>query len=211
MHLLLFMTSYNYRIACFFTGVSTIYKLPHGALSMEIAFVGYSNSGKSSVINSITNSKKLTKTSSIPGNTKCINLFTIQPGIQFIDFPGYGYSKIVKNQETYWYDVICQYLKVRRNLKGLVLITDIRHIVKYLDYQIIKYALNLNVPILVLLNKSDKLSKNTQKEKLRFIHDHIKRIFLKSKYLRIEIFSSTKRYGIDTVKKIFNVWLSNKN
>lgn len=180
-------------------------------LSIEVAFVGYSNSGKSSAINAITNVKQLTKVSSIPGNTKFIHLFEVTSKVRFVDFPGYGYSENFKNKGIYWYDVICQYLKKRSNLKGLILIMDVRHILKTLDYNVIKHALELNIPLLVLLNKSDKLSKSAQKIKLRLLSDIIKRMFVRFQFLEIKLFSSTKKYGVNSVKGILDIWLDQKN
>lgn len=204
------MIMYNYQVASFLFSIPAICNLPNDKLGAEIAFVGYSNSGKSSVINALTNSKKLTKVSRTPGNTKYINFFEIKKGIRLIDFPGYGYSKTSKIPEKYWYDIVCQYLKKRENLRGLILIMDIRHAIKCLDYEIIQYALMLNIPILTLLNKSDKLSKCTQQKKLQLIKKQIKKNFLISQCISVEVFSSVKKYGIESMKKVINFWLSHK-
>lgn len=204
------MIVYNYCVSYFFMSVPTIYDLPNDQISIEIAFIGYSNSGKSSVINALTNSKKLAKVSNTPGSTKYINLFEIKPNVRIIDFPGYGFSKTIKVGEKYWYNVLCQYLKRRKNLKGLVLIMDIRHAIKYLDYKIIEQALKLNIKILLLLNKSDKISKCSQKIQCQLIQNKIKEMFcIIPKSMNIEIFSSVKKYGIESLKKVLNNWFSN--
>lgn len=201
------MRVYNYCNFYFLNSIPTINRLPCDKSSVEIAFVGYSNSGKSSVINTLTNFKKLTKVSSMPGNTKYINLFEMISKIRFVDFPGYGYSKNLGHRGIYWYNIICQYVKKRRNLKGLVLIMDIRHVIKHLDYALLECALKLDVPMLVLLNKSDKLSKNKQQVQLKLVSDKINSISVIAQFLQIKFFSSTKKHGVDSVRNIINLWL----
>lgn len=199
-------------IPYFVTSVPTVYSLLNNGISniSEIAFVGYSNSGKSSVINTLANLKKLTKVSSIPGSTRSINLFKIGPELRLLDFPGYGYYKRCMENKIDWHYAICQYLKHRDNLKGLILIMDIRHAIKSLDQEIINQALTLNIPILALLNKSDKLSKNNRKIKFQLIQKKLKNIFSNTlKYVYIEIFSSVKKcYEIESVKKILNFMIN---
>lgn len=204
------MITINYNTAYYLKSVSSILNLPREEMNIEIAFIGYVNSGKSSAINAVTNVKKLTKVSRVPGNTKYINLFEIKPGMRLVDFPGYGYSRNVKIKKEYWYNIIQKYLKRRRNLKGLILIMDVRHAIKYLDQKMIGYVLKLKIPMLVLLSKSDKISKDAQNIKLHVIQNKIKRMFLTSQCIQMEIFSSAKKYGIVSVRKKIDFWLIHK-
>ena len=135
--------------------------LPEDAGS-EIAFCGRSNCGKSSVLNAITNNKKLAKTSKTPGRTQSINVFEIDKNKQFkiIDLPGYGYAKVSKSIRADWGVSIDNYLNKRKCLKALVIIMDIRQPLKEDDLTLINWCEANNLPLIVLLNKSDKLSKN---------------------------------------------------
>ena len=135
--------------------------LPEDAGS-EIAFCGRSNCGKSSVLNAITNNKKLAKTSKTPGRTQSINVFEIDKNKQFkiIDLPGYGYAIVSKSIRADWGVSIDNYLNKRKCLKALVIIMDIRHPLKEDDLTLINWCEANNLPLIVLLNKSDKLSKN---------------------------------------------------
>ncbi|URJ27794.1 ribosome biogenesis GTP-binding protein YihA/YsxC [Candidatus Blochmanniella camponoti] len=196
---------YDYHVTYFLVSVPSVYCLPNEKIGMEVAFVGYSNSGKSSAINALTYQKKLTKVSKTPGCTQLINLFEVSPSIRLIDFPGYGYAKKTKKSKNYWHDVICKYLKKRENLKGLILIMDIRHPIKDLDQKIIESALSVDVPIYTLLSKSDKISKNIlQVTSKKIIHD-MQMMF--EKHIQVEPFSVVKKYGIQSLKRVLNNWL----
>ena len=147
--------------------------LPEDAGS-EIAFCGRSNCGKSSVLNAITNNKKLAKTSKTPGRTQSINVFEIDKKKQFkiIDLPGYGYAKVSKSIRADWGVSIDNYLNKRKCLKALVIIMDIRHPLKEDDLTLINWCEANNLPLIVLLNKSDKLSKNkASREQLLAINE----------------------------------------
>ena len=136
----------------------------------EIAFCGRSNCGKSSVLNAITNNKKLAKTSKTPGRTQSINVFKIDKdkNYKIIDLPGYGYAKVSKSMRADWGISIDNYLNKRKSLKALVIIMDIRHPFKDDDLTLINWCEAKDLPLIILLNKSDKLSKNkANHEKLK--------------------------------------------
>ena len=156
------MVSHNFLENSTFIGSYPSFEsLPEDAGS-EIAFCGRSNCGKSSVLNAITNNKKLAKTSKTPGRTQSINVFEIDKNKQFkiIDLPGYGYAKVSKSIRADWGVSIDNYLNKRKCLKALVIIMDIRHPLKEDDLTLINWCEANNLPLIVLLNKSDKLSKN---------------------------------------------------
>ena len=125
----------------------------------EIAFVGASNAGKSSAINAISNQKKLAKISKTPGKTKLFNFFKTKLGY-IVDFPGYGYSKVSKSQKKDWAKELPKYFSSRENLIGAVLFTDIRNPMRELDLTMFEMLATYDLPILIVLTKTDKVSKD---------------------------------------------------
>ena len=129
----------------------------------EIAFTGRSNVGKSSLINSLVNRKHLVKTSSTPGRTQLINFFIINKTISFVDLPGFGYAKVPDSVRKSWGPMIETYLSTRDTLKGVVLIMDIRRIPGIQELNFIEWLHYHHIPSILILTKSDKLSKIKQK------------------------------------------------
>ena len=129
----------------------------------EIAFTGRSNVGKSSLINSLVNRKHLVKTSSTPGRTQLINFFIINKTFSFVDLPGFGYAKVPDSVRKSWGPMIETYLSTRDTLKGVVLIMDIRRIPGILELNFIEWLHYYHIPSILILTKSDKLSKIKQK------------------------------------------------
>jgi len=133
------------------------------ALHPEAAFAGRSNVGKSSLINTLVNRKRLVKTSSTPGRTQLINFFLVNDGLSLVDLPGYGYAKVPASVKRNWGPMIETYLKGRETLKAVVLILDVRRIPGIEEQNFIDWLeLYHRTPILVL-TKADKLSKSAQK------------------------------------------------
>ena len=139
------------------------------ALHPEAAFAGRSNVGKSSLINTLVNRKRLVKTSSTPGRTQLINFFSVNDRLSLVDLPGYGYAKVPASVTRNWGPMIETYLKGRETLKAVVLIMDIRRIPRVEEQNFIDWlALYHRTPILVL-TKADKLSKSAQKKQRQAI------------------------------------------
>lgn len=139
------------------------------ALHPETAFAGRSNVGKSSLINTLVNRKRLVKTSSTPGRTQLINFFSVNDTLSLVDLPGYGYAKVPASVRRNWGPMIETYLKGRETLKAVVLILDIRRIPGIEEQNFIDWLkLYHRTPILVL-TKSDKLSKTAQKKQRQAI------------------------------------------
>lgn len=126
----------------------------------EIAFVGRSNVGKSSLINSLLRRKKLVKVSSNPGKTRTINFFTVNDEIMLVDLPGYGYAAVSKEEKIKWADMIETYLIKRINLKSVILLVDIRHKPTSDDEIMFDFIKYYNKSVIVIATKLDKISKN---------------------------------------------------
>ena len=126
----------------------------------EIALAGRSNVGKSSLINTILQRKNLARTSSSPGKTQTLNFYRINDDFYLVDVPGYGYAKVSKKQREEFGEMIQDYLETRAYLKGLILLIDGRHEPTADDIAMYDYAQYLNLPILVVATKMDKIKKN---------------------------------------------------
>ena len=135
---------------------------------VELAICGRSNSGKSSVLNMLANQKKLAKTSNTPGRTQSINFFYVNEDSskKLVDLPGYGYAKASKKIQKEWGQQITKYMASRKSLRGIILIMDVRHPLQESDLNFIAWCEQYNLPIQILLNKSDKLSKNKASQEL---------------------------------------------
>lgn len=144
----------------------------------EIAFIGRSNVGKSSLINSLCNRKNLARISQIPGKTQTINFYkatlkTLEPqelkNFYLVDLPGYGYAKTSKTNRTVWAKFIDEYFSRSRQLKFICLLVDMRHAPMDSDLQMFQNILEKNLPVLIVATKSDKLSKNERAKNLSVI------------------------------------------
>ncbi|HPF43218.1 MAG TPA: ribosome biogenesis GTP-binding protein YihA/YsxC [Syntrophomonadaceae bacterium] len=136
-------------------------QLPQGMLP-EIAIVGRSNVGKSSLINKTVNRKKLAKSSSTPGKTQTINYYLLNDELYLVDLPGYGYAKVSKAQKLKWQKMIGKYLRERQQLKGVILLLDIRHEPSENDLQMKDWLTQLEIPLLAIATKADKISRGAR-------------------------------------------------
>ena len=169
----------------------------------EVAFVGRSNAGKSTAINSITNRNSLAKTSKTPGRTQLINFFKVNENSRFVDLPGYGFAKASKEKQKSWNRLVTNYIKYRQSLKGVVLIIDIRRGFGEMDLMFLDFYLPLNKRLHILLTKADKLSK--QKQSL--ILNEAREIY--GSIATIQIFSGTKKIGISEAQDQVTKFLEN--
>ena len=126
----------------------------------EFAFVGRSNVGKSSLINSLCNQKSLAKASATPGKTRMINYFDINDSFRFVDLPGYGYAKVGKTHLDVWSGVLGEYLKQSTSLVTIFVLMDIRHTPSEQDRQMIDFLVYNQLPFMVIATKIDKLAKS---------------------------------------------------
>lgn len=145
----------------------------------EIVFIGRSNVGKSSLINSLTHRKNLARTSQTPGKTQTINFYKVELKISeenisyknfyLVDLPGYGYAKTSKTNRVTWAKFIEEYLMNSRELKFVCQLIDMRHAPMESDLKMLRWLIEKNLPVLIVATKSDKLSKNEQKKNLAAI------------------------------------------
>lgn len=133
--------------------------------NIEIVFAGRSNVGKSSAINKIFNRKNLARVSCVPGKTATINFYKAGD-IHFVDLPGYGYAKVSKSEKIRWSELIEGYFASIREISIVILLLDIRHKPSNLDIQMINFLIDNELPLIILLTKSDKLGKTKYKNRL---------------------------------------------
>lgn len=137
---------------------SEVSKCPNEPLP-EYAFIGRSNVGKSSLINMITNSKNLAKTSSRPGKTQLINHFKINLNWFLVDLPGYGYAKVSKKTKSVFQKFITEYFEKRRQLVCAFVLIDIRHEAQKIDLEFMEYLGESGIPFSIIFTKADKVGK----------------------------------------------------
>ena len=135
----------------------------------EAAFIGRSNSGKSTLINMLTGQKRLAKASNSPGRTQLIQFFLINSVMSFADLPGYGYAKVPESVRSSWRPMIETYLRVRENLRLVILVADIRRDITDDELLLIDWLAQYERAVFVVLSKTDKLSANEQAARLRRI------------------------------------------
>ena len=192
-----------FQNAKFFTTVNHLKDLPD--TPAEIAFVGRSNAGKSSAINTLTNHVRLAYVSKTPGRTQHINFFELENGNFMVDLPGYGYAQVPEAIRAHWVKLLGDYLQQRRQLIGLILIMDSRHPLKALDIQMLDFFHITGRPVHILLSKADKLSKNDQIKTLAAVKKSLKPYTERQK-ISIQLFSSLKKQGMDEVNQVVGSW-----
>ncbi len=135
----------------------------------EVAFAGRSNVGKSSLINKILNRKKLVRTSKTPGRTQLLNFFEINGMWRFVDLPGYGYAKVPAEVKRRWRPMVETYLTSRANMRGIVLILDIRRTPSQKDLTFCHWLQTTGIQVITVITKVDKLSKNKRNKQIASI------------------------------------------
>ena len=147
--------------ASFLTSADSLANCPMDALP-EVAFAGRSNAGKSSTLNCLTGSRNLARVSKTPGRTQLINFFATNLGGRLVDLPGYGYAKASKSRQKSWGKAVDDYLELRSNLNAVVLVMDIRHPLQPFDVHMIEWGIAAEMPMLILMNKADKLKQGAR-------------------------------------------------
>ena len=165
----------------------------------EVAFVGRSNSGKSSAINTIMGRKSLARTSKIAGRTRLINFFDLGEGRRIVDLPGYGYAHVSASVQKHWRGLLGAYFEGRDSLAGLVVTVDARRGPKNLDQVMLAWAEESQVPAAVLLTKADKLNRVTART---LEHEVVQRLGLP-----VLLFSTPQRQGVEDARGWISKWL----
>jgi GTP-binding protein len=200
--------------ARFRTTASQLDQLPQNELP-EIAFVGRSNAGKSTAINTLTQQKRLAFASKTPGRTQHINLFDLGPKIVpnavFADLPGYGYAAVARGAKLRWQKVMADYLDVRRGLVGVVLMIDSRLGFTDLDQQLMSFVAprvgNGSVKLLVLLTKSDKLNRSEAVAALAGAQAALAEVVTDEADVGVALFSALKKSGVGDAAKVLYSWV----
>jgi len=193
----------RYHRASFLLSAPSLEFLPADT-GAEVAFIGRSNVGKSSAINTITGISGLARSSKTPGRTQALNLFTLDNGNRLVDLPGYGYAKVPLQLKQRFQALINEYLETRQCLKGLILLMDIRHPLKESDEQLIQWTLHCEVPLHVLLTKSDKLSHGGAAAELRQVEQTL---HTWAPEATVQLFSSLDHTGLSQVHQVLDHWL----
>jgi GTP-binding protein len=201
--------------ARFLTTAAQLDQLPLPELP-EIAFVGRSNAGKSTAINTLAQQKRLAFASKTPGRTQHINLFELGPAgapdALFADLPGYGYAAVERGAKLRWQQVMADYLAQRRDLSGVVLLADSRLGLTDLDQRLLEWIAprvrNGAVRLLVLLTKADKLSRREADASLRTTTEALGAYSSDEADVGIVLFSALKRTGLEDVAITLRSWVA---
>jgi len=191
-----------YRQAAFLTSAAKLSQSPTDE-GYEIAFAGRSNAGKSSAINCICDQKSLARTSKTPGRTQLLNFFSLDDERRIVDLPGYGFAKVSENIKRQWQGTLARYLEERQCLRGLFLMMDSRHPLKENDLQMLEWSSGIDLPVHILLTKSDKLKKGPASSSLLSVRKQIKTI---NTEFSAQLFSSLKKTGISEAHKKLDHW-----
>ena len=168
----------------------------------EVAFAGRSNAGKSSVLNRLTGQRALARTSRTPGRTQQLNYFRVDEDRRLVDLPGYGYARAPKSTRRDWQAHLERYLERRASLRGLVLVMDVRHPFRDADAHLLAWARAAEMPVLVLLNKADKLGRGAG---ARALADARRR--LAGSLAAAILFSAREGTGVEEAASVIRGWL----
>lgn len=191
-----------FQNASFYTTVNHLKDLP--PTRAEVAFVGRSNAGKSSAINTLTNRTRLAYVSKTPGRTQHINFFDLGQERYLVDLPGYGYAQVPEPVRAHWVELLGRYLQTRDSLVGLILIMDARHPLKELDWRMLEFFFSNQRPVHILLSKADKLSRQEQAKTLKTVKDAL----AEHPEVSVQLFSSLKKSGCQDVERVVEGWFA---
>jgi len=193
----------NFRQATFLTSAAKLAQCPED-FGAEVAFAGRSNAGKSSSINALCDQRGLARTSKTPGRTQLINFFAMNDQQRLVDLPGYGFAKVPVAVKDHWQKHLGEYLEKRACLRGLVLLSDIRHPMKEFDIHMLEWAASAGMPVHMLLTKEDKLKRGPAKSTLLQVRKQVSEI---GDNITVQSFSATKKTGLDTLRSQLATWL----
>jgi GTP-binding protein len=160
----------------------------------EVAFVGRSNSGKSSALNAITGRRDLARTSKTPGRTQLINFFALKEDRRLADLPGYGYAKVPAEMRRHWRELMTRYVETRASLAGLIIVMDARRPLTDFDWEMLTWARDESLATHLLLAKSDKLNRSDANTTLKGVRTKA------LGYATAQLFSSVTKAGVDEAR-----------
>jgi len=201
--------------ARFLTTASKLDQLPPPALP-EVAFVGRSNAGKSTAINTLANQRRLAYASKTPGRTQHINLFDVgpqdAPNLHWADLPGYGYAAVARGAKLRWQQVMADYLSHRHALAGIVMMVDSRHGFTTLDKQLLEFVAPRvgrgEVKLLVLLTKADKLNRSEQIKAISNAGQVLGETATDHADISLVLFSALARMGVEDAALVLHGWVT---
>lgn len=164
----------------------------------EVVFLGRSNVGKSTMLNALTNRKRLARTSKRPGKTQEYNIYRINRSQYWIDMPGYGFAKVPKQKRVRWAEFIARYVQERAPLKAIVHLMDSRHPLTDLDRELIDMIRGGAAPLLVVLTKSDKLSGNERRRRKGEVEEQLEEVGL---HVPVMLLSAEKGTNINELRR----------
>jgi len=171
---------------------------------VEVAVAGRSNAGKSSAINIIVNRRQFARTSKTPGRTQLVNFFSLRDGQRLVDLPGYGFARVSDAMREHWGELLAEYFRVRKSLKGLLMIVDIRRGLKDYDRQMMAFAEDVHLPIHILLTKADKLKKGQAATALLQVRNEL------DDRATVQQFSALNRQGEEEARKVLEHFLDTR-
>lgn len=191
----------NYKNCTFVKSAAALNGCPTS--TREVAFAGRSNAGKSSALNYLT-AQKIAKTSKTPGRTQLINFFSLGNEYHLVDLPGYGYAKVARDTREKWQQFITDYLALRKELVGVIIVMDCRHPLQEIDAMMLDFCADANLAAHVLLTKCDKLSRNQQMQTLHILNKNLNNEW---PFASAQLFSSSKRIGAESLIEVLDYWL----
>lgn len=181
-------------------------KLPENTLP-EIAFAGKSNVGKSSLLNALINRKNLARTSSQPGKTQTINFYNLNNEMYLVDLPGYGYANVSVSVKEKWGKMIEKYLRTSKQLKGVLLLIDIRHEPSANDVQMYNWVISTGYDPIIICTKLDKINRSQIQKQLKIIRE---KLGAKKETVMIPFSAETKQ-GRDEIYKLMDAILTGED
>ena len=185
----------TYPQARFMLSAASTHQFPPD-VGTEVAVAGRSNAGKSSAINSITHRTNLARSGKTPGLTQLVNFFELQEDQRLVDLPGYGFAKVPPKVQAQWHQLVGEYFATRNSLSGLLLIVDVRRGLKDGDRALLEWTVQRELPVHVLLTKSDKLTRNEARKELAKVAGEL------GEGASVQLFSSLNKEGAEQARNV---------
>ena len=170
---------------------------------LEVAFAGRSNVGKSSLINALCERRSLARTSAAPGRTRLLHFFAVDDARRLVDLPGYGFARAPKAERAGWQRMVEGYLRNRNSLVRLMLLMDVRHPLRDSDGQLLEWCSSVGLPVHVLLNKADKLSRSKAQRTL----SDLRQVLQDGNDTPISLVSARTGLGLEAVRDTLRAYL----